>query len=76
MQPRTEQILQSALALPSEERLQLLEALLAAEQILPPFDESWREVIQRRSAEIDAGSVTDVPWREVRQRLCRQVDRS
>ena len=73
MQPKTEQLLQSALALPSEERFQLIEALIAAEQISPPFDESWREVIQRRSAELDAGAVAEVPWNEVRQRLRRQV---
>lgn len=69
----TEQILQSALALPSEERFQLIEALLAAEQAPPPFDESWRAIIQRRSAEIDSGKVAEVPWSEVRQRLRRQV---
>lgn len=73
MQPSTELILQAALALSSEERFQLIEALIAAEQVAPPFDESWREVIQRRSAEIDAGAVNEIPWDEVRQRLRRQV---
>ena len=73
MQPTTEQVFQSALALPSDERFQLIEALIAAEQTPPPFDESWRAVIQRRSAEIDAGSVPEIPWSEVRQRLRRQV---
>ena len=73
MQPMTEQVLQAALALPGEERFQLIEALLAADQAQPPFDESWRAVIQRRSAEIDSGAVQEVPWSEVRQRLRRQV---
>jgi putative addiction module component (TIGR02574 family) len=73
MLPITEQVLQSALALPSEERFQLIEALIATDQAPPPFDESWRAVIQRRSAEIDAGAITEVPWSEVRQRLRRQV---
>lgn len=73
MQPTTEQILQSALALPSEERFQLVEALIAAELSPPPFAETWRSVIQRRSAEIDAGSVAEIPWSELRQRLRRQV---
>lgn len=73
MQPATEQILQSALALPSEERFQLVEALIAAEQMPAPFDEAWRAVIQRRSAEIDSGAVSEVPWSEVRQSLRRQV---
>lgn len=73
MLPTTEQLLQSALALPSEERFQLVEALIAVDQAPPPFDESWRAVIQRRSAEIEAGTVAEVPWSEVRQRLRRQV---
>lgn len=73
MQPATEQLLQSALALPSEERFQLVEALIAAEQLPPPFEESWRAIIQRRSAEMDAGTVAEIPWSEVRQRLRRQV---
>lgn len=73
MQPMTEQVLQAALALPGEERFQLIEALLAADQAQPPFDESWRAVIQRRSAEIDSGAVQEAPWSEVRQRLRRQV---
>lgn len=73
MLPATEQVFQTALTLPTEERFQLIEALIAAEQTPPPFDESWRAVIQRRSAEIDAGTVAEIPWSEVRQRLCQQV---
>jgi putative addiction module component (TIGR02574 family) len=73
MLPATEQLLQSALSLPSEERFQLVEALLAADLTPPPFDESWRAAIERRSAEIDAGTVAEVPWSELRQRLRRQV---
>ncbi len=73
MLPATEQVFQAALTLPTEERFQLIEALIAAEQTPPPFDESWRAVIQRRSAEADAGVVAAIPWSEVRQRLRRQV---
>jgi putative addiction module component (TIGR02574 family) len=73
MQPTTEQLLQTALALPLEERFLLIEALIAADQTTPPFDESWREVIRRRSAELDSGAVQAVPWSEVRERLRRQV---
>jgi putative addiction module component (TIGR02574 family) len=73
MLPATEQVLQTALALPPDERFQLVEALFAAEQVPPPFEESWRAVIQRRSAELDSGAVADIPWSEVRQRLRRQV---
>lgn len=73
MLPMTEQLLQSALALSSEERFLLIEALIAVDQVPPPFEESWRNIIQRRSAEMDAGTATEVPWNEVRQRLRRQV---
>jgi hypothetical protein len=45
----------------------------AAEQMQPPFDESWRPVIRRRSAEVDTGAVAEVPWSEVRQRLRQKV---
>jgi len=69
----TEQILQTALALPSDERFQLIEALIAADQVVPPFDESWRAVIQQRSEELASGTVQGIPWSEVRQRLRRQV---
>jgi putative addiction module component (TIGR02574 family) len=73
LQPTTEQVYRSALALPAEERFQLIEALIAAEQPPPPFDASLRPVVQRRSAELDSGAVADVPWEEVRERLRRQV---
>lgn len=73
MLAETEQVFQSVLALPSEERFQLVEALIALEQGQPPFDETWREVIRRRSAEIDSGTVRAIPWSEVREQLRRQV---
>ena len=69
----TEQILHSALALPIDERFQLIEALIAADEAVPPFDKSWREVIQRRSDELASGAVSGIPWSEVRERLRRQV---
>lgn len=73
MLPATEQLLQTALTLPPDERILLVEALLAAEEPSPPFDDRWREVVQRRSAELDAGAVQPIPWSEVRQRLCTRV---
>jgi putative addiction module component (TIGR02574 family) len=65
----TEQLLDAALALPDEDRLEFAEALAASLQPAdrPPFDESWREVIQRRSAELRSGNVTPVPWLEVKR---------
>ena len=70
MSPATEQLLDAALALPEEERLQFAEALIVSLQPedRPPFDDSWREIIQRRSAELRSGQVTPVPWEEVKRR--------
>jgi putative addiction module component (TIGR02574 family) len=66
----TAQLLDAAMTLPDEDRLELAEALLASLQ--PPdrssLDESWREVIRRRSAELRDGQVAGVPWEEVRRR--------
>lgn len=64
-----ENVLNAALALPDEDRVELVEALIASLQSedCPPFDESWREVIQRRSAELRSGQVAPVPWAEVKR---------
>jgi putative addiction module component (TIGR02574 family) len=73
MNPTMENVLNAALALPNEERVELVEALIASLQPedRPPFDESWREVIRRRSAELRSGQVAAVPWDEVK-RLARE----
>jgi putative addiction module component (TIGR02574 family) len=65
-----EQVLDAALALPDGDRVEIVEALIASFQPddRPPFDESWREVIQRRSAELRSGQATPVPWSEVKKR--------
>ena len=70
MSPTTEQLIDAALALPDEDRLQVAEALIVSLQPgdRPPFDESWREVIQRRSAELKSGKVVPIPWDEVKRR--------
>jgi putative addiction module component (TIGR02574 family) len=70
MSPATEQLFESAMALPDEDRLELVEALLASLQPedRPPFDETWREVIRRRSAELRSGQVVPIPWDEVKRR--------
>ncbi len=69
MNPTTEQVLTAALDLPDADRLELVEALIVSFQPPdgPPFDESWREVIQRRSAELKSGQVSTVSWSEVKR---------
>ena len=64
-----EQVLTAALDLPDEDRVELIEALISSVELpdQPPFDDSWREVISRRSAELDSGSVASVPWIDVKR---------
>ncbi|HTU17637.1 MAG TPA: addiction module protein [Gemmataceae bacterium] len=69
MNATMENLLNTALTLPEQDRVELVEALIASLQPTdrPPFDESWREVIQRRSAELRSGQVAAVPWAEVKR---------
>lgn len=66
----TEQLLDAVLALPEEERLEVAEAVLASLQPAnqSPLEESWREVVRGRSAELRSGQVIGIPWEEVRRR--------
>jgi len=69
MTSSTDQLINAALALPDGDRVELVEAVLASLQAAdrPPFDESWREVILRRSAELRSGQTAPVPWSEVKR---------
>ncbi len=75
MHSNMEHLLSDALALPNGDRLELVEAIIASLQPedRPPFDESWREVILRRSAELETGKVSGVPWSEVKARARGQA---
>jgi len=76
MSPATEQLFQAALTLPEEERLELIEALLASQDQSSelPFDPTWVTEIQRRSAEIEPGMVHLTPWPVVRERVRQRVE--
>jgi putative addiction module component (TIGR02574 family) len=71
MSPAVEHILGSAMKLPEAQRLELAEALFAASE--PPMPEPtgdvWLAELQRRSAEIDAGTAVLAPWAEVKRRV-------
>jgi putative addiction module component (TIGR02574 family) len=77
MSPGAENVLQAALALPEEERLEIIDALLAAldQESTPPISEAWMAEVRRRSAEFDAGGVTPIPWSEVKKRARQGEDR-
>jgi putative addiction module component (TIGR02574 family) len=70
MSSDAEQVLTAALDLPDDERMEIVEALILSFQPSgePPFDETWREVIERRSSELETGSVAGIPWAEVKRR--------
>ena len=67
----TEQLLDAALALPENDRLELVDALIVSLQANDhcPLDDSWREIIRRRSAELRSGRVKPVPWEEVKRQV-------
>jgi putative addiction module component (TIGR02574 family) len=75
MSATAEQLLNAALTLPEDDRLQLVEALIVSLQPedRPPFDDSWREVVQRRSSELRSGQVSPIPWADVKQRGREQL---
>ena len=67
MSPTAKNLLSTALDLEAEDRLEIVEALIVSlhhPTERPPFDDSWREVVRRRSAELASGLVTPVPWSE------------
>ena len=58
-----------ALSLSDDQRAELVDRLLGSlpAEIPSALHPAWRNVVQRRSAELDSGTVTPVPWDEVRQ---------
>ncbi len=78
MSPDTQEILESALALPSAAQVELIEALIARldEADQQPLSEDWIAEIQRRSADYDAGRVQPIPWSDVRDRVRGQENSS
>jgi putative addiction module component (TIGR02574 family) len=59
-----EQLLTAAEALSADDRIELIEALIAGLNAdgLPDLSPEQLNEIARRSAEIDAGRVTPIPW--------------
>ena len=68
MSPDTQQLLVTAQSLPLDERIELVEALVAGLDEVPKLDDACWAEIRRRSAEYDAGGITPIPWSVVRER--------
>lgn len=67
---RAKAIYAAAVALPKEDRGDLIDALIVSlhEEPAVPFSAEWREEIDRRIAQIDRGEVTLIPWEETRRK--------
>lgn len=65
------ELLQHALRLPVDDRLELatelLESVEGAED--PAWTAAWAAEIDRRVRELDAGAVESVPWSQVRSEI-------
>ncbi len=70
-----EAVLTAAFALPVAERLQLIDALAATvpDDSPPTLSPEWLAELERRSAEIDSGTVKLIPWEEVRTGVFKKV---
>ncbi|MBI4705092.1 MAG: addiction module protein [Deltaproteobacteria bacterium] len=70
MSQRADQLFEEAQTLPSEERailaLQLLDSVGEPE---PEIERAWREEVQRRLADIDAGRAKLATWHEASRRI-------
>lgn len=64
-------ILTAASQLPLDERLRLIDDLCSSIPVKPPpqLSPEWMGVIERRSREIDEGTVETDNWEDVRARL-------
>jgi len=67
-------ILSFAMQLSVSERLELIDALWESVPpvALPPLSDEWRAEIERRSSEVDAGTVATIPWERVREEAFRR----
>ena len=65
-----------ALSLSVDQRAELVDRLLGSlpAEIPSALHPAWRDVVQRRSTELDSGTVTPIPWNEVRQSAWEEID--
>ena len=78
MSPQVQKLLDEALALSEEDRLELADCLYGT--IEPDgaetYEQAWAHEISKRIADLDSGAVKAVPWEEVRRRLLATRDES
>lgn len=69
MSPQTQKLLEEVLQLPLEDREMIASELY--ESIDPEFadEAAWSAEVQRRVAELKAGTVETISWEQVRQKM-------
>ena len=69
-----QELFDEAMRLEPQERATLMRLLIEAldADTEEGVEDAWRVEIERRMAELDAGSVETIPWDEVRARLYRR----
>jgi putative addiction module component (TIGR02574 family) len=68
------ELFEEAMSLAPEERATLMRLLIESldAESEEGVEDAWRVEIERRMAELDAGSVETIPWEELRARLYRR----
>ena len=77
MAPSTERLLQEALSLSEDARVDLAEALLESVEHEPAdsgADAAWSSEARRRLEEVRSGAVKPVPWEEAERRIFEPPD--
>jgi putative addiction module component (TIGR02574 family) len=74
MSTNVTEVLNAALALPDQQRAQLVDALIDSlgGEVAEDLDEAWAAEIERRSDEYDRGEAVTFSWEEVRQHARRE----
>ena len=76
MSTHVTELFKQASILSEEERATLAGLLIESleSEVDPDVEEAWRVEIDRRLAELDAGTVETVPWETVRAKLLQRSE--
>ena len=76
MSTHVTELFEQASVLSEKERATLAGLLIESleSEVDPDVEEAWRVEIERRVAELDAGTAKTVPWEVVRAKLLRRTE--
>lgn len=66
-------VLSAAQNLSEKERAQLIEVLSYSMESDAPFSREWESEIERRAAELDAGTATTIPWSVIKNEALARI---